>query len=404
LLADSSCGFPDAVLCHRILVHLGCFREHYNHVTLTDHSPAVVRWIGSFQLFFAFALSLLAGKVADAGYFHHVVLSGTLLFSICLLLLSFVGEEQYGLVFLLHGIGMGSGIGLVFVPSSTVALHYFRRWRGLALGTVMSGSAFGGMVFPPILRTLIPRHGLGGAIRVTAYIIFGCLLIANYLLTVPSKKSWDKFPLPRLDLAKYSSEMGYLFAGIGTCLAMLVIFFPAMYLELLGLERGADPTTSFNSGIVLSITGGIGGILLGFLSDTYGIWNMMIPLSGGVAITLFAMCAVQGPKSLVAYSIFYGFFSGAWLSLMVTGISSLATGVEEMGTRVGLVLTAGSIFALLSFAIQDALVGTRFNWAAPSVFSGFVFLGVTGLAYLSRTKFAAVKGVRKKYIKGIQIL
>lgn len=40
------------------------------------------RWIGSFQLFLAFALSLVAGKVADAGYFHPVVLSGSLLFSI----------------------------------------------------------------------------------------------------------------------------------------------------------------------------------------------------------------------------------------------------------------------------------------------------------------------------------
>ena len=46
-------------------------------------------------------------------------------------------------------------------------------------------------------------------------------------------------------------------------------------------------------GIVLSITGVIGGILLGFLSDTYGIWNMMIPVSGGMAITLFTMCGVS---------------------------------------------------------------------------------------------------------------
>ena len=44
---------------------------------------------------------------------------------------------------------MGTGMGLVFVPSSTVALHYFRRWRGLALGIVMSGGSFGGMMFPP---------------------------------------------------------------------------------------------------------------------------------------------------------------------------------------------------------------------------------------------------------------
>ena len=45
--------------------------------------------------------------------------------------------------------------------------------------------------------------------------------------------------------------------------------------------------------IVSSLTGAIGGILLGFLSDMYGIWNVMIPVAGGVALTLFTMCAVS---------------------------------------------------------------------------------------------------------------
>ena len=43
---------------------------------------------------------------------------------------------------------MGVGVGLVFVPSATIAMAYFRRWRGLALGIVMSGGAFGDMIFP----------------------------------------------------------------------------------------------------------------------------------------------------------------------------------------------------------------------------------------------------------------
>jgi len=64
-------------------------------------------------------------------------------------------------------------------------------------------------------RGLIPQRGLGGAIRVTAYIILGSLLIANCLLTIPKKDYRDKFPLPRLDLVKYSSEKGYIFAAVG---------------------------------------------------------------------------------------------------------------------------------------------------------------------------------------------
>jgi len=307
-------------------------------------------------------------------------------------------------VFLCQGIGMGVGVGLVFVPSSTIALAYFRRWRGFALGIVMSGSAFGGMIFPPILRSLILHRGLGGAIRATSYIVLAALLIATGLLFIPLRTDRENLSLPQLQLVQYSTDMVYIFAAFGTCLAMLVIFFPSMYLELLGAERGADPVTSFNSGIVSSLTGVIGGIVLGQLSDMYGIWNLMIPVSGGMALTLFTMCAVQGPKSLVAHSIFYGFFSGAWLSLMVTALSSLATKLEEMGTRIGLVLTGSSVFVLLSFALQDALLGTKFNWTAASVFSGFLFLGVTGLALLSRAKLGAAKaltGERKRYIKGI---
>jgi len=334
-------------------------------------------------------------------------MAGSGLFLTCLFLLSFVAEEQFGLVFLCQGIGMGIGVGLVFVPSATVALAYFRRWRGLALGIVMSGGPFGDMIFPLILRSCIPHRGLSGAIRVTAYIIFAALFIATGLLILPLRTDRGKLPLPQLQLIKYSSDMCYIYAGLGTSVAMLVIFFPSMYLELLGVERGADPITSFNSGIVSSLTGIIGGVLLGFISDSYGVWNVMIPVSGGVTLTLFTMCAVQGPKSLIAHSIFYGFFSGAWLSLLVTALSSLATKMEEMGTRVGLVLTGSSVFVLFSFALQDALLGTRFNWITPSVFAGFLFLGVTVLAFLSRAKLGAAKaltGERKRYIKGYYIL
>ena len=94
-------------------------------------------------------------------------------------------------------------------------------------------------------------------------------------------------------------------------------------------------------------------------------------------------------------------------------------------------MTGSSVFALLSFGLQDTLLGTKFNWTAPSVFSGvscffecfkptgrlvsypsffpyqFLFLGVAGLAYMSRTKLAAAKamtGERKRYIKGILII
>lgn len=43
---------------------------------------------------------------------------------------------------------MGIGMGLVFVPTAIVPLHYFERQRGLAMGIAIGGGSFGGMIFP----------------------------------------------------------------------------------------------------------------------------------------------------------------------------------------------------------------------------------------------------------------
>lgn len=64
-------------------------------------------------------------------------------------------------------------------------------------------------------RRLIPHFGLGGAVRITAFIVIGFLLIGNGLLRTPPKEEKPAFPLPHLDLAKYSKEMGYIFAAGG---------------------------------------------------------------------------------------------------------------------------------------------------------------------------------------------
>jgi len=47
---------------------------------LAGHSSSVISLIGSLQAFFVFAMGLPAGKLATAGYFHHVMIAGTILY------------------------------------------------------------------------------------------------------------------------------------------------------------------------------------------------------------------------------------------------------------------------------------------------------------------------------------
>jgi len=301
-----------------------------------------------------------------------------------LLLLSFVGEEEFAKVFVFQAIGMGIGMGLVFIPTTVIPIHYFKRRRGLVIGIVMSGGSLGGMVFPAVLRALIDLRGFGGAVRINALIIFACLLIGNGLLRTPPKEKKPFFPVPFLDLTKYSGELNYVGAAIATFLAVLFIYWPTMYLDLLGKEHGVNLNLAFYTIIILSFTGIIGRVGLGFASDIVGPWNAMVPVSFFLAIMMFTTCSIQGPKSLVAYSIFYGVFAGAWLSLIVTAISSLATRNSELGTRVGLVFSLGSIAFLLSALVHDAVLTPQHVWAIASAVSGIIFLAVTVLLGASR--------------------
>lgn len=54
-------------------------------------------------------------------------------------MLSLAQPNHYYQNFLSQGVGMGLGMGLMFLPSLTVTSHYFRARRSLAMGLVIAG-------------------------------------------------------------------------------------------------------------------------------------------------------------------------------------------------------------------------------------------------------------------------
>jgi hypothetical protein len=63
------------------------------------------------------------------------------------------------------------GNGLVFIPSITICSTYFLKNRALALGVAASGSATGGLVYPAIAESLLPRVGFGWTVRVMGLVM-----------------------------------------------------------------------------------------------------------------------------------------------------------------------------------------------------------------------------------------
>lgn len=58
-----------------------------------------------------------------------------------------------------YGILVGTGAGLSFPPGIFIVTSYFVKYRGLANGIAISGSALGSIILPPFLRFLLETYG-----------------------------------------------------------------------------------------------------------------------------------------------------------------------------------------------------------------------------------------------------
>ncbi|KAF8625318.1 hypothetical protein AX15_005448 [Amanita polypyramis BW_CC] len=367
----------------------GVYQDYYTRVFLRQSSPSRISWMGSAQLAIPFAVGIVAGKLFDAGHIRSVMIFGSVLFTICLFMLSLAHEGQFYQVFLSQGLGMGLGTGFVFTPVSAIVSLHFKKRRGLAYGIVLTGVSLGSTVFPIILNHLIPRIGFGPGVRVTAYIVLGCLTIGNALVRIPARKQSSKAPPP--DIREFFRDPAYVSFVSGSAIALLGTYFPVIYLQLYSVQHNVDKNLAFYSVAILNGTSTFGRIVGNLLADMYGIWNIQIPALLATGAMIWAVLGVSNAASLVVVSVLYGITSGAWFSLSIAGLASLATSPKEIGARTGLGLAIVSPALLCSAPLQGALVTRNFKWVRAIAFSGAItmFSSVFYLytrSYISRRK------------------
>lgn len=79
-----------------------------------------------------------------------------------------LSSAAFSITYLYFSFGamVGTGAGLAFPATVYIVTSYFVRFRGLANGICMSGSAFGSIILPPVLRYLLETYGYKGAVLI----------------------------------------------------------------------------------------------------------------------------------------------------------------------------------------------------------------------------------------------
>jgi MFS family permease len=273
-------------------------------------------------------VGVFTGPLYDAGYFRQLVAGGGFLIPFGFFMTSLC--KTYWQVILAQGVCIGLGNGLLFVPSVAILPQYFTTHKALANGIAASGSSFGGIVYPIVLRQLYPRIGFPWATRVMGFI---ALATAGFSFLIMRPRIMPKQKRHLTDLAAFK-EPPYTLFCIGMFFGFVGFYSPVYYLSTYAISKGiTDENLGFYLLPILNAASIAGRIVPNILTDKIGPLNVLIPASFATGILAFGWIGINSVSGIIIFAILYGFFSGGFVSLPPVAIITLSPDIRKIGTR-----------------------------------------------------------------------
>ncbi|EMR82571.1 putative riboflavin transporter mch5 protein [Botrytis cinerea BcDW1] len=251
----------------------GVFEVVISESILPEESSSTLGWIFSIYAFVNWICGVQIGPTFDAMGPRGLLIAGTictligiLAFSVCtvaapkvahslaakcapikiLLILSRAlfstnCDTEYYQILLSFSILTGVGSSLLLTPSMGCVAHWFMERRGLASGIAFIGGGFGGVLFPLMIQSLLPKVGWGWSIRILGFVLLVlCAINVKFCRSrVPPRKgaatTWrDTLPDPQIFMDG-TGAMAVTTAGV--LLTDLAYFIPITYTPSYYIDR-----------------------------------------------------------------------------------------------------------------------------------------------------------------------
>ncbi|KAF8212659.1 MFS general substrate transporter [Mycena galopus ATCC 62051] len=349
----------------------GVYQDFYTREYLTESSTSAISWIGSINAFIIISGGLVAGRFYDKGYFYYLIYGGALLQCFSLFMLSLCKPQQLYQIFLAQGLGAGIGSGTMYIPSIAVVSHYFRRRRALAMAIVATGSSLGAAVHPIMLNNTFHSLGFANAVRASAGLITGLLVIACLIMRPRLPPAQTHLPFWR-SLWRFAHDKAYVSTTLGIATYAVGVYFPVFYLQLDAVEHGINQTLSFYSLVITNSASVVGRLAPGFFAQRVGILRIIMVAAGSGAISMLCMIAIKTIASVVVIGVLYGLAVGVYITLIPPLLAILTDDMGELGLRMGVAFAVMGVGGLVGPPINGALLSSDYVWWRPALFSGLM--------------------------------
>ena len=336
------------------------------------------------------------GKLYDNYGPRYLLLFGTFTHVFGLMMAS-ISTEYYQFI-LSQGICSPIGASAIFYPAmSTCATWFFRR-RALAFGVMASGSSLGGVIFPIMVDHLVVEVGFPWTMRICAFLILGCLIVAN--LTVKSRLPPSPKPLRLMEFITPLGEAPFLLVVIASFFFFFGLFLPFNFIIIAATTPPSGHMSFALASYLLAILNAasiFGRTIPGYVADKIGRFNVMIFMAFFSAILVLALwIPATGNAPIILFAALYGFGSGAFVSMAPALVAQISD-IRQIGVRNGTMFAILSLAALCGNPIGGALLANNDGkFLHLQIFAGVTMM-VGSVAFVmarwSLVGFALVKKV-----------
>lgn len=263
-------------------------------------------------------------------------------------------------------VGLGHA-GTHIIPVSMLITNWFDKKRGLVMGIVFTATGLGGLVFSPVANILIENYGW----RLTYLILgiaIGSLCIPAALIMKRTPDDVGQYPdgadapgendveteLTGLTLSQALKSPVFWF------LAIMIFFIDA---QAMGIQQHLVPyltdikySSTFAAGLLGFYLGmiAVGKIMLGYISDHYGIkWGFII-FTGFLILSLIFLYKAEYMIFVILFAIAFG-FGNAVITVSLPLMTSECFGLKHYAVIFGMLTIANALGAAVGMPVVGYL-------------------------------------------------
>ncbi len=333
--------------------------------------------------FLFFTFGAVSGPLADRMDGRKVIIAGMVMTAVGLAAASFA--QSLWQVYLAYGLGVGLGVGFIYVPTLGIVQRWFRARRGLASGIAVSGIGLGTLVVPSVATQIIALGGWRVTYLLMALMpLVGGMVVALFLPSSPARRGLYPDGVPPKEetlasgpVAAYAPSIRqavrtkpFLLLYAAGFVHSFAVLIPFAHLAAYAMDQGH----SEQQGVFLIGLIGLGSILgrfaMGGAADRIGRGLALGLMYAGMGLAMLVWLVSSGYGALVFLAIFFGLFYGGMVALL----PAITADYFEGGAISGII---GVLYTHISIGV---LIGPSLAGYAYDLFGSYSVPLIVGFA------------------------